>query len=70
MNDAAVKCATHELHITLCVKYSCGHLKPFNYLIDYNQYHLVLLLQSKGNLSEYVLHSYIISASTPKDCKI
>ena len=41
VSDALMKC-TLELRITLCVKCTRGHLKLFNYLVNYSQHHLVL----------------------------
>ena len=67
-----MKYTTHKLRITLRVKCMHGYLKPPTmYLINYSQYHVVLLLlsQSEGNLSEYVLHSYLISARLQKAVK-
>ena len=72
VNDTLIKCVTRTLHIMLCVKCKCGHLKLFNYPINYSQYCLALLLssQSKGNLSEHMLHSYLISSGAQKDFNI
>lgn len=56
----------------LRVKCTCGHLKPFIYLVNYSQHCPVLLQPSKGkgNFSKHMLHPYLISAAVPKHCKI
>ena len=43
-------------------------VQPFSYRINYSQYHPILLLtsQSKRNLSEHMLHTYLISTSSVK----
>ena len=43
-------------------------VQPFNYHVNYSQYHPVLLLpsQSKRNLSERILYTYLISTGAPK----